>query len=442
MIDWSRTFPNPLLAAAAAAPGTVALVARDGHWSYQDLLVAVRRRAAGFAALGLEAGQRIGLRMTRTGDDVISLHALLWLGATVAPLGPGEEPAEDIDRSVEVGADGEAADAPAAEPWPLDWTPLMLLTSGTTGTPKRVSLTAGQLVFNAMGSAMRLGHLPGDRWLNPLPLHHVGGLAVLFRCAFGATTVELEPEFDPKRIAGRLASGAVTQVSMVPNMLARVLEHRQQFPGLRTILLGGAKASPELLERARGMGLPVAVSWGMSEAASQVATTSPGQIAPSAAPLPFTVVEEEAGRLLVRGPTAAGTIVTSDRGSIDATGRVTVTGRVDEVIISGGENIDPVEVASVLAEHPAVDRAYVVGLPDERYGQRPAAALVPSGEARPSAAELRRFVGTRIARFKAPDRLLWIQEAPTSAMGKVRMSALRDWLSRVQPGLADRRRND
>ena len=119
----------------------------------------------------------------------------------------------------------------------------MVATSGSTGRPKAVVITTGQLVFSAFGSAMRLGHLPGDRWLAVLPMHHVGGLSILMRCVFAATTVELHARFDAERVAHALSQGLVTQLSVVPTMLDAVLEHLSPsgaHANLRTVLVGGA----------------------------------------------------------------------------------------------------------------------------------------------------------------------------------------------------------
>jgi O-succinylbenzoic acid--CoA ligase len=380
--------------------------------------------------------------MSRRGDDVITLHAVGWLGAVAVPMAVDQPDSSawcealGVDHLLEQVADGVLEHAPRPRPWPLDEVRFLLATSGTTGSAKTVALTTGQVLFSAFGSAMRLGHLPSDRWLNPLPLHHVGGLSVLMRCLLGGSTVDLHERFDAEAVAASLRGGEVTQVSCVPMMLDAVLnalDGQPVAPQLRTILVGGAKASASLLQRCAAMHLPVAMSWGMTETASQAATLPVGALSGPAPALPCLEVVAEADRLLVRGPAAGGVCVTGDRGVLDGLGRVTVSGRVDATIISGGENIDPAEVEAVLNAHPDVARAYVVAVPDATYGERPAAALVPAGDARPTMEALRAWCAPQLERFKIPDRMLWLSEVPQSTLGKVQRFELSKWLSRVAP---------
>ena len=170
----------------------------------------------------------------------------------------------------------------------------------------------------------------------------------------------------------------------------------------------------------------------MSETASQAATLEPGVAPTSAPPLPFLEVLCEADRLVVRGPAAGGTVLTNDRGAVDGLGRVRVDGRLDQTIISGGENIDPEAIAAVLRQHPDVLRAYVVGVPDSVYGERPAAALIAGGDRQPSAQELRAFCRESLPRYMVPDRILWLSAEPVNALGKIRFADLKEWLRRVE----------
>ena len=357
MIDWANTLPHPLLAARASRGRALAIVADDGEWSYEALVHSVRRRAAGLIEAGVTAGDRVAWSMRRLGDDLVTLHAIGWLGASAVPIAQGSTDSDTLmerlgaDHWIERPRDGHAEGAPEAAPWALDEIRLVVATSGSTGEPKAVEISTSQLVFSAFGSAMRLGHLPGDRWLAVLPMHHVGGLSIAMRCLFSASTIELHERFDEQRVVDALVQGTITQVSLVPTMLDRVLSGfvgSAVHPRVRTVLVGGAKPSAELIDRANAHGLPVSVTWGMSETASQVATLPVGQAMGPAPPLVFLDVISEAERLVVRGPAAAGVCVTGDRGQIDTLGRVRVTGRADTMIISGGENIDPNEITKVL----------------------------------------------------------------------------------------------
>ena len=162
MIDWTHTLPHPLLAARASCGRALAIVADDGEWSYEALVHAVRRRAAGLVDEGVKTGDRVAWSMRRLGDDLVTLHAIGWLGASAVPVVKGTPDFEglierlSVDHWIEKPLDGVADRAPEAAPWPLDEVRLVVATSGSTGEPKAVEITTSQLVFSAFGSAMRL----------------------------------------------------------------------------------------------------------------------------------------------------------------------------------------------------------------------------------------------------------------------------------------------
>jgi O-succinylbenzoic acid--CoA ligase len=290
-----------------------------------------------------------------------------------------------------------------------------------------------------MGYAMRLGHALDDAWLCCLPLHHIGGLSILLRCAMYATTARLEPRFEAAAVARALDSGQITLASLVPAMLSAALDARAAAgrsgpfpPALRAILLGGGPTRAPLLARCQAIGAPVSVTWGMTETGSQVATRAPGDLSPglhAGAPLAFARVTLDGERLAVEGPVApGGRLVSHDRGAIDGDGRVHITGRSDDVILSGGENIDPAEVEAALTDHAGVAGAAVVARSDPRWGQRPVAWLVPSAGDRPPDAELEAWCRDRLAGFKVPDAFLWCDALPRTALGKISRGLLRQRL--------------
>ncbi len=452
--------PNALGAAARARPAHPALLSGDQRISYADLRAAAARRAGALAALGHAPGERIALLGPPGPDWVISLHAIGWLGATAAPISPRLTPRE-LERALEKLAPTRVLTAPlgpehrealgaypsapldlAGGPeaperdWPLEEIRVTAMSSGSTGSPKAIDLTTRQLTFSALGSALRLGHDPGDTWLCCLPLNHVGGLSILLRCALYATSVRLHPSFDAAAVARALDGGAITQVSLVPAMLRAVLDARpagRRFPPrLRVILLGGGPAPAPLLARCRAIEAPVALTWGMTETASQVATRHPGDLSPephAGPPLAFARVRGEGGVLAVEGPVApGGCLLTRDRGALDSRGRVVVRGRIDDVIISGGENIDPREVEAALEAHEAVAEAAVVGRPDPRWGRRPVAWLVAvPGVERPDEEALIAWCRARLAGFKIPDAFRWTEALPKTELGKRSRTLSAEW---------------
>ncbi len=431
--------PDPVHAARQARPEHPAICYGERSLNYRELDERVARAAGVLARAGVQAGERVALRGTVDLDFVVAVHAVRRLGGILVPLSLRATPAElgvfldGIEYRVgklpgalpTAALHGDAAPA-APHLGTLDEVRLMVHTSGTTGAPRRVEITARQMLFSAMGSALRLGHLPADRWIACLPLHHVGGLSILYRCALYGTTVELHDRFDAEAISAAIDDGA-SLVSLVPVMLQRLLDARQDRPfppTLRAILLGGARTPPALVERCRAIGVPISITWGMTETASQVATRFPGDFQPGAPPLPFAEVRaDEDGALWVRGPLApGGALCTSDLGRIDEDGRIHVTGRRDDVLISGGENIDPREVEQVLTAHPAVGDAAVVGVSDKEWGERPVAFV----ELQKKAGELELLDHCRasLAGFKVPSRIVILAELPRSELGKIRRGEL------------------
>jgi O-succinylbenzoic acid--CoA ligase len=438
---------HPLATAAAASPDHPMLVTDERAWSAASLLDAVARCAGTLTAAGLQPGDRVALVGDLDSHWVIALHAIRWMGGVAVPL-PHNDPALGslLDAAavrVLLAADTVAVDHPSVLPliagdaspageWFGSMTDdqLVLLTSGTTGTPRPVPLTVGQLWASAMGSAERLGHRADDAWLCCLPPHHIGGLSVLLRTAIYGTTAIVHPRFDPARVATALDDGTVSQVSLVPAMLARVLDARAEAPmppSVRTVLVGGAAMPPDLLDRCRALALPLAITWGMTEVGSQAATRAPGDLRPAldcGYPLPGATVEIEDGELVITGGIAPnGRFPTGDRGHLDASGRVVVSGRGDQLIVSGGENIDPVEIEAALEMHPAIRAAAVVPRRDAEWGHRPVAFVVAADSPVPDEI-LRQHLGAHLQRFKIPDAFYWRSALPRGPAGKVRRSRL------------------
>jgi o-succinylbenzoate---CoA ligase len=259
-----------------------------------------------------------------------------------------------------------------------------------------------------------------DRWLCPLPVHHVGGLSVPIRCAINATTAVLHDRFDPDRVRVSLEAGEVTLVSLVPTMLSRLREAGlRRAPGLRAVALGGAPIPADLLEWAAETGIPVVPVYGMTETVSQVVAGSPGR--------PLRGVElriGDGGEILVRGPMVArgamsadGWLHTGDRGHLDERGLLHIEGRIKEIIVTGGENVAPAEVEQTLLAHPAVVDAAVAGRPDAVWGEAVTACVVLREHA--SEEELIAWCRGRLAPFKVPRRVQPVPALPRNTAGKL-----------------------
>lgn len=478
MRDW-------LAAAADARPQGFALLAAGRSWTFAELQTDVSTMAARLSAAGVRTGDRIAVLLPNGVDYVRLIHALARLGAVLVPLNLRLTPAELRWPLTRTGAalllhnDQTAAaaqsladlarplalDAPAAYPAdPADWRerPLdleaaqaIIFTSGTSGTPKGAVLTFGNHFFGAMASAYRIGVLPQDRWLAPLPLYHVGGLAVVLRSCLYTTTVVLPPTHDAEAISRALDAQAVTLASLVPTMLGRLLDQRadQPPPQLRLVLLGGAAAAPELLARADAAGWPVATTYGLTEAASQVATMLPDDVRAKPGsvgkPLLLTRVRiadadgrdlaaGQYGEIVVSGPTVMrgylnepdaralrdGELYTGDIGYVDADGDLWPVQRRSDLIVSGGENIYPAEVEAALRAHPDVLDVCVVGAPSDEWGQQVAAAVVLRPGAALSADALTGFARASLAGYKLPRLIRFVDALPQTASGKIQRAAV------------------
>ena len=465
-----------------------ALALRDGEHelSYGQLAARVECLAGRLAALGLSHGDRIAVLMEASCRLVELAHAMQRCGATLVPINTRLSPAEiaplvaDAEPRLLLYDPGRAADleetrtrvgspriveakdeldavppigAPA--PRPLDPAAILtiLYTSGTTGRPRGVMLTNGNHRASAAASRANLGALPEDRWLVALPLYHVGGLSIVFRSALDGAAILLQPRFDPARAAASLRAEGVTLVSLVPTMLFRLLEHggdRPFPPSLRCVLVGGGPVRPALLARALALGMPVAPTYGLTEAASQVATAAVGDAVdrPESVGkvLPGTrvrILEPDAsgcGEILVQGPTVmagyfrqpdataralrGGWLHTGDVGRLDAAGFLYVLDRRTDLIVSGGENVYPAEVEAVLLAHPEVLEAAVYARPDPEWGQHVVAAVILRAENAVDDQDLRAWCKARLAGYKVPRVIEHVATLPRTASGKVRRHLL------------------
>jgi O-succinylbenzoic acid--CoA ligase len=275
-------------------------------------------------------------------------------------------------------------------------TAFVLFTSGSTGRPRGVVLSRAAIVSASRASAEHLDWREGDRWLACLPLAHAGGLSIIVRCLIARRPVALhEGDFDAPAVAALARTTGATLASFVPAQLDALLA--EELPAtLRAVLLGGAAASPQLVERALARDIPVLETYGLTETFGQVATAC----RPGEPPSPLPGVEIFAGtpahpaRIRIRGPMLAsryldGTshdtkiapeLETADLGYISApqTGRrrLIIVGRADDVIISGGENVHPLEIEASVTATPGVRAACAFGVPDEQYGQIVGVAIV------------------------------------------------------------------
>jgi o-succinylbenzoate---CoA ligase len=310
--------------------------------------------------------------------------------------------------------------------------PLAVRTSGSTGAAKDVVLSREAMLASAHAALERLGG--GGRWLLALPAHYVAGLQVLLRSLVAGTEpVVPEEHADFEQAVHALGDADRRYVSLVPTQLQRLLDgHAEAMRAFDAVLLGGAAASPALLERAADAGVRLVTTYGMSETC--------GGCVYDGRPLAGVDVSADAeGRIHIRGPVlfdgydgrpdltaqtlVDGALRTQDVGEFDADGRLVVTGRVDDVVVSGGVNVGLAAVERRVREHHLVRDAAVVGVDDAEWGSRVTAFAVADPVLTLDA--LRDFVAAELPRTWAPRDLTVLRELPLLDNGKVDRQALR-----------------
>lgn len=448
-------------------PGHIALSGTQ-TLDYGQLATQAGRLAGMLAAQGVRQGQIVAVQTASVEQLARLFYAALYLGVTLLPLDPALERVRRdrlvatvgaqhlIARSAPAGSEagwidpavlrGRQQGVAAAPFHPLegDQVQLIMATSGTTGEPKGVLLSAANLAASVAASEQRLGLDGTDCWLACLPLFHIGGLSILLRCLAAGARVQLESGFDAARVWQQIAQGGVTHISLVPAMLDRLLRHAagQRPPAtLRVVLVGGGPLSTTLAQRAHNAGWPLCVSYGMSETASQFATDcSPrsGLVAGRVGlPLAgYQVMIGEAGRIRVRGPAVMrgyanvagvagqglteGWFETGDLGRLDSQGCLTVVGRADDLLISGGKNIHPAEVEERLLQCPGVNEIGVAGRTDPVWG----VILVALFNGEVTVEALNQWARQQLPGHLRPREFIRIDKLPRNPMGKLYRPAL------------------
>ena len=412
----------------------------DRMLDYADLERDATAAARRLGARGARRDSTIGISAPAGLDYAVTLHALMKLGARALPLDPRLAP-EERERiedaanpvfTIEMLSDlgSHEADLPLLGEVDLDDVCTKVLTSGTSGSSKLVELTYGNHLWSAVGSAFNLGVSPDDRWLCCLPLFHVSGLSILLRSAIYGTTAVVQDGFDVDRVAESLERDGITIVSLVTTMLTRLLDAGAAIERPRAILVGGGPVPDEVLAEALGLGATVIQTYGLTEASSQVTTLAPADAerkrGSAGRPLLTTHVRISDGEILVQGPTVApatleedGWLHTGDAGMIDEDGFLWVQGRRDAVIVTGGENVVPEEVEEVLAAHPDVADAAVVGRPDPDWQNAVVALVVPRDGIQPEIDGLRSWCAERLTAYKVPKRVEFTAELPRTSSGKL-----------------------
>lgn len=340
----------------------------------------------------------------------------------------------------------------------LDRISSVVFTSGSTGAPRGVELTARNHYYNALASNENIELSPSDCWLAALPFYHVGGMAILFRSALAGSSVHIMADFDARDVNMLIDNGAISHISVVPAMLDSILEARQDRdipPTMKAILLGGAPASRRLIKKAYALKAPLFTTYGMTEAASQICTTSQGdsgdKLLTSGKPLDHCQIRivspngnslpcDAEGEIQIRGESLFagylnedpgetflpdGWFSTGDVGSFDTHGYLHVSGRMDAMFVSGGENIHPSAIERIAADFAGVRECAAIGIDDSTWGARPILFVEPFSDGL-SVAELKTYLEINLSRLMIPKSIIIIESMPRSSLGKIDIARLRE----------------
>lgn len=462
---------------AAEHPGSLALVTPAAETiDYRGLLERVRGLAAALAVGGVRAEDALGVTGLPVLQTALLLHAAARVGCALVPVDP-RRPAQwrtalwlesGVGRALSSAAEFGVLESTAAATSPdvaigagPDAVHLIVATSGSGGEPKGAMLTGRNLAASVHACRERLGLHAADRWLLCLPVYHLGGLAVLYRCVQAGACAVLHEGFDADRVWRDLFERQITLLSLIPAMLAHLLDAAGDAPPpptLRRVLIGGAELSSALAERAARAGWPVCPSYSSAETGSQTAVCLPEEHCPAGCvgrPLgvfDVQVVDDhghptwDVGRIRISGEAVMAGYANPDRrpglglegdwfttgdlGRLDAGGRLWVVGRADDIVVTGGENVHPRQVEEVLSVCPGIGEVAVTGRPDPVWG----ATLVAVYTGDIDHADLTDWCRAHLHGAVRPRAFRRVDALPRLSPGKVDRARLRMLAGDARPG--------
>ncbi|MFJ8264328.1 o-succinylbenzoate--CoA ligase [Peribacillus asahii] len=472
--------PNWLKKRADITPTRPAIEFEGITYSFKELNHMVEEMAGKLAAKGAQQGNTCAILVRNHLDSVVMIHALFYIGVRIVMLNhklTANELAWQIKDSqasilfserhfadtlkeieqevstVSVCIKEELVEAVSPQimtDFYLEDTATIMYTSGTTGKPKGVMQTFGNHWWSAVSSALNLGLHEQDSWYCAVPIFHISGLSILMRSVIYGMKVVLVEKFDEEEANRHICKNGVTIISVVTAMLNRMLLNlgERNYPSsFRCMLLGGGPAPLPLLGHCKEKDIPVFQTYGMTETASQIVTLTPeysmekiGSAGKALFPSQIRIEVDgkqakpnEAGEIVVFGPNVtkgyfnrvdateqaikAGWLYTGDIGYLDDEGFLYVLDRRSDLIISGGENVYPAEIESVLSAHPAVFEAGVTGVTDEKWGQVPLAFVVLTEEV--TEQQLLAYCREHLAAYKMPREIVFCDYLPRNGANKL-----------------------
>ncbi len=482
---------------ADARPEEPAVVGAAGPVGWRELRERVRRLAGGLRARGVRTGDRVAILAANDAGYLEAYLALAWLGALAVPLNTRLAPGElafqlrDAEPRLWLVGDSlaELADAVTPSPArlalgdssllgarpvedfvaiPADATLGIFYTGGTTGLPKGVMLTHGNMLANSLHVTLAVGYAASDVYLHAAPVFHLADLGHLWAVVLAGGAHTFVPSYAPRTFCEAVARTRATVCILAPTMVTALVRLEgiagYDLSSWRLLVYGGSPITEETLRRALEV-LPCRLwqGYGQTEATQTVCLMTPGMHDEALARPALlrscgrpavgvqvrvadttlrAVCAGESGELILRGPTvmkgywnrpaetaealAGGWLHTGDVATVDADGFVYILDRKKDMIITGGENVYSVEVENALASHPAVADVGVIGVPDETWGERVHAVVVLRPGARATPEEIQQHCRTLIGGYKVPKTFEFTEALPRTVSGKIQKTALRE----------------
>lgn len=475
--------PNWIEQRAALTPNRVALTFNKQQWTFKELSQQSKYYAQVLTDMNITSGQRVAIYSQSTPQLVKVIFACMQLQVEMVLLNLRlSKPElhyqiEDAAVQAVIVADNLVEALPdmavpqlkisrfeqsivegaVIQHWHRETTLTIMYTSGTTNLPKGVRQTVGNHLASATSSLYNTGLVADEAWICTVPIFHISGFSMLCKCILHGVRLDLYEKYDVESVAQQLIEGTATRMSAVAIMLEKIISHIESLgkkvsPRFQLVLAGGGPIPEEYLKRAHIIGLPVAQTYGMTETASQTATLSNEdalrKLGSAGKALMFNEIKidgaaqaNEHGEICVRGEhvtpgyigrhahlptTKDGWLHTGDIGYMDEEGYLYVADRRSDLIISGGENIYPAEIENVLLSHSAVLGAGVCGIANDEWGQRPVAFIVKKNEV--SKETLLAYCSERLAKYKLPEAIYFVEELPCNGAGKLMRRKLHEFI--------------
>ncbi len=488
----AQELPNWLRQRAYLTPDRIALTSGSINYTFKELWENTLQLAGKIdSSIDIHSQRFVGLMIKNNIESVILIHAIQQLGIPMVLLNNRLSPHElsfqinDMGLSTVIFDDewestisqidtknnlnsiklstlqkAKSSSIKVKEYFQLNQICSVMYTSGTTGSPKGVLQSFGNHWWSAIGSSLNLGISEQDAWLCAVPLFHISGYSILMRSVIYGMKVHLFESFDVENINKSLKNGNITIMSVVSNMLHRLIEDigdEHYHPHFRCMLLGGGPAPLPLLEACKEKGIPVFQTYGMTETSSQIVTLSPeysisklGSAGKPLFPSELKINSDEGegspneeGEILVKGPNVTegyfqrkdaneksfknGWFHTGDIGYIDNEGFLFVLDRRSDLIISGGENVYPAEIESILFAHTGIQDVGVIGIPNPKWGQVPCAFIVESEPKTLTEEGILSYCKEKLASYKVPKQVVIMKEIPRNASNKILRRKLREY---------------